>query len=38
MQSRMHPTLSKSLSGHLSEVTDAIRQRDCSQFVCEKSS
>uniref|UniRef100_U5ELC6 Putative conserved secreted protein n=1 Tax=Corethrella appendiculata TaxID=1370023 RepID=U5ELC6_9DIPT len=30
----MHPTLGASLTQHLSEVTDAIRQHDCSQFHC----
>ncbi|KAL9696451.1 hypothetical protein quinque_016030 [Culex quinquefasciatus] len=34
MLEMMHPTLGASLTNHLSEVTDAIRQQDCARFVC----
>ncbi|XP_055594842.1 uncharacterized protein LOC129745647 [Uranotaenia lowii] len=34
MLEMMHPTLGASLTDHLSEVTDAIRQQDCNRFVC----
>ncbi|XP_065095522.1 uncharacterized protein LOC135717389 [Ochlerotatus camptorhynchus] len=34
MLEMMHPTLGASLTTHLSEVTDAIRQHDCARFVC----
>ncbi|XP_021706704.1 uncharacterized protein LOC110678315 [Aedes aegypti] len=34
MLEMMHPTLGASLTSHLSEVTDAIRQHDCARFVC----
>ncbi|XP_059621201.1 uncharacterized protein LOC132264884 [Phlebotomus argentipes] len=30
----MHPSLGTNLSKHLSEVTDAIRRRDCTAFNC----
>ncbi|XP_053697354.1 uncharacterized protein LOC128744395 [Sabethes cyaneus] len=34
MLEMMHPTLGATLTNHLSEVTDAIRQHDCGRFVC----
>ncbi|XP_055641093.1 uncharacterized protein LOC129778305 [Toxorhynchites rutilus septentrionalis] len=34
MLEMMHPTLGATLTDHLSEVTDAIRQHDCARFVC----
>ncbi|XP_058826084.1 uncharacterized protein LOC131686007 [Topomyia yanbarensis] len=34
MLEMMHPTLGATLTNHLSEVTDAIRQHDCERFVC----
>uniref|UniRef100_A0A182K7N4 Uncharacterized protein n=1 Tax=Anopheles christyi TaxID=43041 RepID=A0A182K7N4_9DIPT len=36
MLDMMHPALAASLTDHLSEVTDAIRQNDCTRFVCQQ--
>uniref|UniRef100_A0A182N530 Uncharacterized protein n=1 Tax=Anopheles dirus TaxID=7168 RepID=A0A182N530_9DIPT len=36
MLDMMHPALATSLTDHLSEVTDAIRQNDCTRFVCQQ--
>ncbi|XP_053669934.1 uncharacterized protein LOC128720294 [Anopheles nili] len=36
MLDMMHPALAATLTDHLSEVTDAIRQNDCSRFVCQQ--
>ncbi|XP_055544518.1 uncharacterized protein LOC129729742 [Wyeomyia smithii] len=36
MLEMMHPTLGATLTNHLSEVTDAIRQHNCGQFVCQQ--
>ncbi|XP_049537544.1 uncharacterized protein LOC125952235 [Anopheles darlingi] len=35
MLDMMHPALAATLTDHLSEVTDAIRQNDCSRFACQ---
>ncbi|XP_041763996.1 uncharacterized protein LOC121589286 [Anopheles merus] len=36
MLDMMHPALAATLTDHLSEVTDAIRQNDCTRFVCQQ--
>uniref|UniRef100_A0A182Q7I6 Uncharacterized protein n=1 Tax=Anopheles farauti TaxID=69004 RepID=A0A182Q7I6_9DIPT len=36
MLEMMHPALATTLTDHLSEVTDAIRQNDCTRFVCQQ--
>ncbi|XP_058055862.1 uncharacterized protein LOC131207268 [Anopheles bellator] len=36
MLDMMHPALAATLTDHLSEVTDAIRQNDCSRFACQQ--
>ncbi|CAG9762510.1 unnamed protein product [Ceutorhynchus assimilis] len=34
--SSLHPDLAQSVSHHLQEVMDAIKQRDCSRFSCNR--